>query len=446
MVIRFIWSAVIALALLISGAVPAQAAPGDDRGDGYLKSAVERLQATGGAWAVVRGGELSHVGVTGTDGEGRSVTPDTTYVIGSVSKPLLATAAVTAAEAGRLDLDAPVVDALPDLRRVKGAEAITARHLLAHTSGLPFGADELDLTGTDRTAAGVVAGLDVALTSRPGERYAYSSLGYLVLTAWVEAVTGRPLTALYADTPGIGDVTRTATAGKRGPWMPLLHTDIDPAGLGYGYAAMSVNQLAAFARASLGDRERLAAMTAVEPGGTQTLTGLGWRVDDGEDGRRVWHTGTVPGSFSAVYLMPERDLAVVFVVNRSGVLDEERLYAASAGLLSIASGGRADLPGWGWELPALVAAMLLVGVVAALVARRGGWLRWLGLALAALLVSGPLIAAAALGVPVRYGWLWAPELVIAMVVAGLSSAVMCYNMLRWRREDDQSAGAAQRQR
>lgn len=422
MMIRFI----LVLALLTLGAAPAQAAPepSDRTGDTYLRHSVDRLGATGGAWAVVRGGEISHVGVTGTDGEGRPVTAGTAYLVGSVSKPLLATTVVSLADAGRLDLDTPVVEALPEVRRIPGAEAITPRHLLEHTSGLPFGADHLDRGDKGRTARSVVADLDVALGSKPGERYTYSSIGYVILTAWVEAVMKQPLTSLYAATPGIGDVTRPATAGKRGPWMPTMRTTPDPAGLGYGYAAMSVTQLARFARASLADEDRLKKMTDVQPEETRTLTGLGWRVDHVKNGgTRVWHTGTVPGSFSAVYLLPERGLAVVVVLNRSGVLDEDRLYDASSTLLTIADGGLGTLPGNGWTLPVLVGGLVLVGVVGAVLGRRRGVLRWLGLGLGVLLLAGPVIAPLVMGYPVRYGLLWAPEVVAAMAVAGLIALV-----------------------
>ena len=65
----------------------------------------------------------------------------------------------------------------PTWGAIEGAEAITVEQLLNHTSGLPFGAEVLDVDDPNRTAAQVVAQLDgIALRSTPGAGYHYSSL------------------------------------------------------------------------------------------------------------------------------------------------------------------------------------------------------------------------------------------------------------------------------
>ncbi|HSS54443.1 MAG TPA: serine hydrolase domain-containing protein [Gaiellales bacterium] len=101
---------------------------------------------------------------------------DSLFALASLTKPIVAIAALVAAEEGTLELDAPVGDHLPQYRDSARA-SITARHLLAHASGLP------------EIAKGV-ASLDVQPVRPPATRRAYSNEGYHVLAALIEAASG----------------------------------------------------------------------------------------------------------------------------------------------------------------------------------------------------------------------------------------------------------------
>lgn len=130
--IRF-W--VVAMLMLASAAFPsvgvaATHAEFGRAGDAYLSRAVQRLDAPGAAWAVVRDGRVRHTGAVGAAGDGTSFSAATPVVLGSVSKPLLATTTVELARRGEVDLDQPVAPQLPALAEVDGAETITARMLL----------------------------------------------------------------------------------------------------------------------------------------------------------------------------------------------------------------------------------------------------------------------------------------------------------------------------
>src|SRR5690606_19033295 len=86
-----------------------------------------------------------------------------------------------AVRSGRLDLDAPVRTYLPDLPSgvaLPGA-VVTARQLLAHTSGLmrPTRLDRY--RGSDRHLAELI--LAEPLDHPPGERHEYISRGYILL-------------------------------------------------------------------------------------------------------------------------------------------------------------------------------------------------------------------------------------------------------------------------
>jgi CubicO group peptidase (beta-lactamase class C family) len=67
----------------------------------------------------------------------RPVTAYTTFLWFSMTKIVTATAVMMLADRGALDLDAPVTGHVPGLRVLRGpGPAITARHLLSHSSGL----------------------------------------------------------------------------------------------------------------------------------------------------------------------------------------------------------------------------------------------------------------------------------------------------------------------
>ena len=81
--------------------------------------------------------EIRGYGVTSLE-TGYPVRPDTLFLIGSISKVYTAALVMTLVDAGQLDLDAPVVTYLPDLRLAddRARDTITLRHLLTHQSGL----------------------------------------------------------------------------------------------------------------------------------------------------------------------------------------------------------------------------------------------------------------------------------------------------------------------
>jgi CubicO group peptidase (beta-lactamase class C family) len=110
--------------------------------------------------------------------------------IGSVAKGFTAMAVMMLAEQGKLRYDDPVGRHLPAL--AEAAPAITLRHLLTHTSGIPdvgdLGIDRPNLLERDVVEAVRTQHKNFA---RPGLRYRYSNAGYNLLAMVVEAVSGQ---------------------------------------------------------------------------------------------------------------------------------------------------------------------------------------------------------------------------------------------------------------
>ncbi len=117
---------------------------GDTLGE-IVASCVEQDMALhdtpGAAAAVAVDGVLAHEAGFGERRRrsGLAVTPHTVFRIGSITKMMTAAGVLQLAEAGLVDLDAPVTAYLPDFRlAVPGSAAtVTLRHLLTHTSDIP---------------------------------------------------------------------------------------------------------------------------------------------------------------------------------------------------------------------------------------------------------------------------------------------------------------------
>ncbi len=113
------------------------------------------------------------------------VLADTTFQIGSIGKSFTALALLQLAQAGRLDLNAPISTHLPWLALPSRYGPITLRHLLSHTAGLP--------AGTDFAPAARYEGYalrDTDAAWEPGSRFHYSNTGYKLLGWLLEDVTG----------------------------------------------------------------------------------------------------------------------------------------------------------------------------------------------------------------------------------------------------------------
>lgn len=146
---------------------------------------------------VVRGDELVLIEALGVaDPDGRPVTANTAFGIGSMTKSFTALAVLQLVEAGQIDLDAPLQRYLPDFRLAEpNAAAITVRHLLHQTSGLPTAAGFWDAAGTEpagQPLARMRALAEMRLAHPPGVQHTYSNANYDLAGLLIERVSGRP--------------------------------------------------------------------------------------------------------------------------------------------------------------------------------------------------------------------------------------------------------------
>ncbi len=117
---------------------------------------------------------------------------DAIFLIASITKPIVATGALLLAERGLLTLDDRVEEYVPGFGR-EGKHAVTIRHLLTHTSGLPdMLPNNFELRAAHAPLSDFVAGACASkLAFQPGRGVQYQSMGFAMLGEIITRITGK---------------------------------------------------------------------------------------------------------------------------------------------------------------------------------------------------------------------------------------------------------------
>jgi CubicO group peptidase (beta-lactamase class C family) len=196
----------------------------------WYQARVDAGQLPGAVVAIARNGKLAYLDAVGFQDNAKTIPmkPDAIFWIASMTKPVTSVAAMMLVEEGKLELDAPVSQYLPQLKDMQvGVERanpatgkkeialeppkrlMTIRDLLRHTSGLVYPPQFNDTAinrlynravfERDKTLADFVASLaDLPLAHQPGEVWEYS-WGVDVLARVVEVASGLPFDEFLQD-------------------------------------------------------------------------------------------------------------------------------------------------------------------------------------------------------------------------------------------------------
>lgn len=195
--------------------------------------------APGSAWASIRliadnEGEERMLRGTPSSDDDTPLRADHLFDLASLTKIYITVAALRLVEDGRIDLDAPVAEVLP-VGSGAGAEQITLRHLLTHTSGLPA-EGSLWRQGMNSEALREAL-LRSELRAEPGRDHSYSDVGFVATGELLERVSGQTLDVLVgavAATLGANTLTwkpdptnsvATETQPHRGPVRGEVHDE-----------------------------------------------------------------------------------------------------------------------------------------------------------------------------------------------------------------------------
>jgi CubicO group peptidase (beta-lactamase class C family) len=300
-----------------------------------VRAAREEHQVPGVALGVLTGGEERHegFGVTSVDNP-LEVTPDTYFQIGSISKTFTGTVAMYLVADGKLDLDRPVREYVPELE-LSDADATaraTMRHLLSHTGG--WIGDYFDDTGWgDDAVARYVERMRTLPQQTPvGELWAYNNAGFALAGRVIEVVTGKRFEDVVREL--VFDPLELSSSSYW-PWEVMTHRfavghsahdgevevarpwPIGRSAHPAGGIASTTRDLLKYARLHLDPPPELAPMQEPQApaAGEGEWVGLTWYGENTYG--TIRHGGGTKGQLSLFVLQPSTGFAMAVLTNQS---------------------------------------------------------------------------------------------------------------------------------
>ena len=273
------------------------------------------------------------------------VTSSTLFRLGSISKPITATAVLQLWERGKLDLDAPVQKYCPAFPQKEWP--ITSRELLGHLGGVRhYNSDGKGDIPEDsaRHFSTMQESLQIfaadPLVAKPGTKFNYSTYGYTLLGCVLEGAAAEKFVDFVRENifqPAGMDGTRDddffAIVPHRTRWYHkeksgvvrnagVLDSSYKIPG---GGLISSADDMARFEAAILADKlmqraTRDLMWTNLQPTeGKPSHYALGWFVAEKFGLRTAGHTGGQQGTDTAFLVVPDRRAGVVVLANIDNV-------------------------------------------------------------------------------------------------------------------------------
>ena len=313
-----------------------------------LENALDRHRVVGASAAIYHRGEITTAaaGLTNTT-TGIELTQDTVMHIGSITKTLNTTLVMQLVDEGKVDLDAPVIEYVPDFKVAdpSATKAITVGMLLNHTTGIDgeiipdHGPDQENIRQAITRAA------DMGQLFDPGTDCSYCNTAMVVAGHVAERVLDESWYILIEDRifkklglghsivqpedallhrASVGHFLNPATGEQSRTSFAFLPRSFAPAG---ATAMMSASDLLGFGVAHLKDGEglngeRLLSEKSARAMRTRTADmkglgavrsfGRGFMLGEHGD---VGHGGGGPGILSWITIQPEKDFAIAVLTN-----------------------------------------------------------------------------------------------------------------------------------
>ena len=345
----------LAITLAAPGQVHSQWETG--QGDSLAEALFRRLAPPGLSIAVARAdGKRARwqLGTANLAG-GVRVERNTRFRVGSDSKLFTTAIAARLVAAGRLNLDAPISTYLPELP--PAYRALTVRLLAGHLAGIRhYGPGEFGSTIAYPTvSASLGVFLKDTLLTAPGARYFYSSYGFNLLGAVLEAASGHSFATLLheevieplglrqtvlepsgrllerqarpysRDNSGAFQASPVVDLSDRWPSGGLVSTAEELAEFALG--VFRPDYLPDSLRALLLTTQRTASANP-------TQVGLGWRIAQDSLGRQyLHHGGSAMGGRAFLLVYPKEGVAVALLANAEANFGETEALAFARLLL-----------------------------------------------------------------------------------------------------------------
>ena len=334
--------------------------------DAYITEQMNGLGIPGMALGIVQDGQIAHVqGYGVADSSGRTVTPQTPFYIGSLTKSFTALAVMQLVEAGKIDLDAPVQTYLPwfELADKEASAKITVRNLLNQTTGISGKDGSRDVYSQQGLEDEVRGLTTIQLTQPVGETWQYSNVNYNIAGLIVEKVSGQsyadyvteyifaPLDMRHSYASHPPALADGLSAGHLYMFGHAFERELvrPPAHLPSGQLIASAMDLTHYAIAHLNDG-RYGDAPLLSPQGIAELHApaipavgdrqyaMGWFVSTWDGIPAIWHDGNDGVFHSIVMLMPERGSGFVLLANAFGLEQATQVDEIAKGVVSLLNG------------------------------------------------------------------------------------------------------------
>jgi CubicO group peptidase (beta-lactamase class C family) len=336
-----------ALAIFLTAclAAPAMAQPDPEAADAAIRAFLARHDIPSAHVTLLRGDTVVlQRGYGSVAHEGPAPDAASVFPIGSISKQFTAPAILALADEGKVRLDAPVREYLPEWFAREPELRIT--HLLSQTSGL---ADFLWLDGYRPLAddpatpieAYVALGASAPRRFAPGTRWAYSNTNYKALALIAERVTGQTFDDVLATRVlrpvGIDDIVSCHRL-QAGRIVPGVNVDGKPAPLdaspaaytGDGGLCASAASLSKWLRRVLASPDanwsRLKQESQLSDG-SRVPYGFGLSTREFLGHAMVWHGGNVDSHSAMIGYLPDEQLGLIVLLSRGFIWPTELMPA-----------------------------------------------------------------------------------------------------------------------
>lgn len=318
--------------------------------DKYIDAYVNKSGIPGLSVGIVKDNQIVYLRSFGSaDNKGRSVTPQTPFILGSTSKSFTALAIMQMVEKGKLNLDDTVQKYLPWFRveNLESSSKITIRHLLNHTSGMSRnGAYSLismsDLNDLERYIRKLRS---VKLTQSVGASFQYSNEGYQILGLIVESISGLsfsdyisrnifvPLQMKHSYTSKVDAKANGLAEGNRVIFGFPVTSDLmyPKAYIPIGYLISSSEDMCNYLICQMNDgvfeNKRVASSSTInemhKPAikiESNSYYGMGWFSGLTNGVYTVKHTGSVEDYYSYMAIIPKGNWGVIVLSNVNNVI------------------------------------------------------------------------------------------------------------------------------
>jgi CubicO group peptidase (beta-lactamase class C family) len=378
----FVLASLIVLASSTALASPLQAVDPDFvMIDKFIQTEMQSQRIPGLALGIVQGDQIVYLKGFGiADPSGRVVTPQTPFIIGSLSKSFTALAVMQLVDEGKIELDAPVQRYIPWFRVADetASAQITVRHLLNQTSGLSTKTGR-SFQGSGDTSDGALEQSvrklsNVELTGPAGAAHQYSTVNYSVLGLIVQTVSGQSyetyiqkhifdmLEMQNSFTSQVEAQPQGLATGYHYAFGVPMAVDLpyNRSLLPAGYLISSAEDMTHYLIAQLNDGNYKNAPLlssagmiethnpAVPTGVTDTFYGMGWFVGPINGIPAIHHQGETFNFHANMILLPDRQLGIVVLINGENSMDllfgTARIASIAKGVASLVSGQQPPAP------------------------------------------------------------------------------------------------------